>query len=82
MCTSRKYLDTHPLERPWKFRGRGGGGESQEPKFILKSIKLNLEIPGGRVETNKNVYGRGGIFSGTTQCVFARTLTKWGITKI
>ena len=45
-------------------RGRG----SQQPKFVRKSMELNLEIPGKREGSNeKTFHGGVWILSGTTQ---------------
>ena len=58
MCGSKKY-PYPPMEGHWKFQGGGG---SQQPKFITESMK-QLEIPGGREGSNKNLpWGRYGYF--------------------
>ena len=57
-----------PMEGRWKFQR---GGESQQPKFIRESVKLNWKfLGGGRVQTKKAFHGGGLDIFQNTQCIF------------
>ena len=49
------------MPTPWKVIGKSwGGGESEQPKFIRLSMKLNQKFQGGgKVQTKKTFRGRG-----------------------
>ena len=46
------------MDGNWKFQG---GGESQQPKLIRESMKLNLEIPGEGEGSNERTFSEGGM---------------------
>ena len=59
-CVVPENIYTHPKDGHWKFQGGGG---SERPKFLKKSMKLNWNFQrAGGAQSQKTIHGGCGYF--------------------